>query len=134
MSETWPASLNLIARGLVLVALTIATGGLLTAVPVGSVWLAAQATDSIGEHFVAAVPLTALAMVAWFVLVVWLNNLYLRINGTLAQVEADARSGWRQRQIRGPAEPLLVFWFFAALIALFVWFFLLAENPPRQVI
>jgi hypothetical protein len=125
---------NLIARAVVLAALTVSTGALLTAVPVGSVWVAAQATDSIGEHFVAAVPLTALAMALWFFVVVWLDDLYLRLNGTFARLEADARAGWKRQRLRGPAEPLLVFWFFAALVALSVWFFFLAENPPRQVL
>ena len=33
-------------------------------------------------------------------------------------------------RLRGPLEPLLVGSLVVALIALFAWFFLLAENPP----
>ena len=121
-------------RAAVLIALFFATGALLTAIPVGTVWIASRMTDSIAEHFVAALPLTVLAMTVGALLVAWLNQLYLRTNGTLARLEADGRAGWKRTRIGGPAEPLLIFWFFVAMIAMFGWFFFLAENPSIQVI
>jgi hypothetical protein len=38
------------------------------------------------------------------------------------------------RPMRGPLEPLLAASLVIALVALVVWFFVFAENPPRQFI
>ena len=36
--------------------------------------------------------------------------------------------------MRGPLEPMLVVSFLNAAVALTIWFFVFAENPPRQVL
>jgi len=36
--------------------------------------------------------------------------------------------------VRGPLEPMLFVSLVVALVALTVWFFFVAEEPPRQVI
>jgi hypothetical protein len=64
----------------------------------------------------------------------WLNGLYLRVTGILARLEADEEeTGWHRR-VRGPLEPLMAISFVIAAVALTIWFFFVAENPPHQVI
>jgi hypothetical protein len=64
----------------------------------------------------------------------WLNNLYLRVTGVFERIaEDELDAGW-QRRLRGPLEPMLIVSLVVALVALTIWFFFLAEEPPRQVI
>ena len=64
----------------------------------------------------------------------WLNGLYLRVTGVLARLAEDqVEANWRRR-VRGPLEKMLIVSFLVALVALFVWFFVFAENPSPQAI
>jgi hypothetical protein len=64
----------------------------------------------------------------------WLNGLYLRVTGIMARLEAEEEeTGWHRR-VRGPLEPMLAVSFAVAAIALAIWFFFVAKNPPHQVI
>jgi hypothetical protein len=102
--------------------------------PVGILWALGELTDSGPTHFVAALLGIPVAMAIFSPVLFWLNGLYLRVTGVLARLaEDEEETGWRRR-VRGPLEPMLIVSFMVALVALFVWFFIFAENPPRQVI
>lgn len=103
-------------------------------IPVGLLWALGQATDSFTAHFVLGLLLVPLAMAMFSPVLFWLNGLYLRVTGVLQRLEQDEReSGWRGRA-RGPVEPMLFGSLAIALVALTVWFFFFAQNPPRQFI
>ena len=60
-----------------------------------------------------------------------LNRLYLRVTGMIARYEAEREEfGVEPPALRGPLEPLLVCSLVIALVAMFVWFLLLARDPP----
>ena len=70
-------------------------------------------------------------MIAFGLLLGWINRLYLRVTGVLARYEAEQEEfGGAPRILRGPLEPLLVGSLVIALVALDVWFLLLARDPP----
>ena len=103
-------------------------------IPIGGLWALSKATDSFVTHFVVGLLGVPMAMALFSPVLFWLNFLYLRVSGVLARLEQDElESGWHRR-LRGPLEPMLLASFVVALVALFVWFFFLAESPPRQVI
>ena len=103
-------------------------------IPIGGLWALSKATDSFVTHFVVGLLGVPMAMALFSPVLFWLNFLYLRVSGVLARLEQDElESGWHRR-LRGPLEPMLLASFVVALVALFVWFFFLAENPPPQVI
>ena len=63
------------------------------------------------------------------------DRLYLRVTGAYEPAESEYEDDEEEPRIpRGPLEPMLVLSFVIAVIALVVWFFFFAENPPRQVI
>ena len=94
-------------------------------------YVSAKLVDSLAEHFVLALPMTLAAMIAWGSGLFWLNGLYLRINGFFDEPDDPDEP---PRRIRGPLEPILISSMFVAVVALFVWFFVFAENPSSQVI
>jgi len=100
-------------------------------VPLASLWVSSKMVDSLAAHFVVGLPMTLAAMSAWGWGLFWLNSLYLRITGFFTEPEDPDEP---PRRIRGPLEPILVGSLVLALIALFVWFFVFAENPSSQVI
>ncbi len=103
-------------------------------IPVAILWALGELTDSGTTHFLAAVFGIPFAMAAFSPVLFWLNGLYLRVSGVLARLaEDEEEAGWRRR-VGGPLEPMLIVSLVVALVALFVWFFVFAENPPRQVI
>jgi hypothetical protein len=123
-----------IAGAFVLVVMAIACSVFWVGIPAGGLWLLGQLTDSSTTHFLAALIGIPLAMAAYTPLLFWLNGLYLRVTGVLRRAAADEdESGW-SRRLRGPLEPLLFASFVIELIALCIWFFFLAENPPRIII
>lgn len=65
------------------------------------------------------------AMMLFAPVLFWLNGLYLRVTGHWAY---DAEED-RPRRLRGPLEPLLLWSFMIAFVALAYWFFFLAGNP-----
>jgi hypothetical protein len=103
-------------------------------IPIGALWALSKATDSFAGHFVLGLLLVPAAMVAFSPALFWLNNVYLRVTGVLERLEEDElESGW-QRRVRGPLEPMLFVSLVVALVGLTIWFFFIAEDPPRQVI
>ena len=59
----------------------------------------------------------------------WLNGLYLRVTGVL-RPEDDEDS---ERRLRGPLEIFLYAGMLMAVVALCVWFFVYAHNPPEII-
>jgi hypothetical protein len=103
-------------------------------IPVGGLWALSKATDSFAGHFVLSLLLIPMAMAMFSPALFWLNNLYLRVTGVFARLAEDEREAGWQRRLRGPLEPMLFVSLAVALIALTIWFFFIAEDPPRQVI
>jgi ABC-type dipeptide/oligopeptide/nickel transport system permease component len=123
-----------LAGAFVLAVLGVACLAFWIGIPLGILWALGELTDSFPTHFVGGLLGVPIAMAAFSPVLFWLNGLYLRVTGILARLAADEEeSGWHRR-VRGPLEPMLMASFLVALVALFVWFFVFAENPPRQVI
>ena len=103
-------------------------------IPLGVLWALSKATDDAATHFVTGLVGVPMAMAAFSPLLFWLNNLYLRVTGVLTRLaEDEEEAGW-QRRVRGPLEPMLFVSLAVAIVALCIWFFFIAEDPPRQVI
>jgi ABC-type proline/glycine betaine transport system permease subunit len=128
------ATTDRIAAAFVLVMLAACCLVFWIGLPLAVLWALSKATDDATTHFVSGLIGVPLAMVAFAPALFWLNNLYLRVTGVLARLEEDEEeSGWRRR-VRGPLEPMMFFSLAVAIVALCVWFFFIAEDPPRQVI
>jgi hypothetical protein len=116
---------------LLIVAMAIGSFALWIVVPLGCLWLSSKVVGSSAEEYLLGLPMTIAAMILFGMALVWLNRLYLRVTGVLARYEAEREEfGVAPRFLRGPLEPLLVGSLVIALVAMFVWFFLLARNPP----
>jgi hypothetical protein len=123
-----------LAGAFVLAVLGVACLAFWIGIPLGILWALGELTDSGPTHFVGGLLGVPVAMAIFSPVLFWLNGLYLRVTGVLARLaEDEEESGW-QRRVHGPLEPLLIVSFLVALVALFVWFFVFAEDPPRQVI
>ena len=64
-------------------------------------------------------------------MLIWLNNLYLRVTGVIARYHAEEEEfgpGTGPRFLRGPLEPLLIGSLVIALIVLTAWFLFLADG------
>jgi ABC-type proline/glycine betaine transport system permease subunit len=123
-----------VAAAFVLVVLAAACLVFWIGVPVGVLWALSKATDDAATHFVSGLIGVPLAMALFSPILFWLNNLYLRVTGVLDRLaEDEEESGW-QRRVRGPLEPMLFVSLAVAIVALCIWFFFIAEDPPRQVI
>ena len=120
-----------VVSAFLLVLMSVGSLVLWIGVPAGSLYLASKLVDSLAGHFVLALPMTLAAMIAWGSGLFWLNALYLRVNGFFDEPEDPDEP---PRRIRGPLEPILIASMFFALVSLFVWFFVFAENPSSQVI
>ena len=120
----------------VVVLLAIGCAVLWIGIPVACMWGAAKLTTDAAEHFVIVLPAVLVGMVLWGKALFWLNRLYVRIQLTSAgaELEEELEESDEPRWIRGPLEPLLVGTLVLALVALFVLFFAIAENPSIQVI
>jgi hypothetical protein len=123
-------SLDRLAAAFLLILMAIGSLTLWIGVPVAVLWALARVTDSSAHHFVLGLIGVPLAMALFAPLLLWTNALYLRVTGGYTAEEEDEPP----RRLRGPLEPILAACFVAALVALSVWFFVFAENPPRQFI
>ncbi len=118
----------------VLVVLAVACIAWWIALPVGWLRALAELTDDGPTHFVGGLIGVPVLMALSSPILFWLNGLYLRVTGVLARLEAEEEeTGWHRR-VRGPLEPMMVVSFVVAVVALTIWFFFVAENPPHQVI
>ena len=48
-------------------------------------------------------------------------------------MEDEEEGDWRRR-LRGPLEPMMFVSLAIAFVALCIWFFFIAESPPRIII
>jgi hypothetical protein len=119
---------------LVLCVLLVACVVFWVGVPLAFLWGLGKATDDGATHFVVGLLGAPLLMAAFSPVLFWLNNLYLRVTGVLDRLDEDEEEADWQRRVRGPLEPILVVALMIAIVALCVWFFAFAENPPRIVI
>jgi ABC-type proline/glycine betaine transport system permease subunit len=123
-----------IAGAFVLVVLAVACLVFWIGIPIGVLWALSKATDDATTHFVSGLLAVPLAMALFSPFLFWLNNLYLRVTGVLDRLaEDEEESGW-QRRVRGPLEPMMFLSLAVAIVALCIWFFFIAEDPPRQII
>lgn len=120
-----------IAGALLICLMAVGSFALWTVLPLGCLWVSSKVAGTSVEEYLLALPMTILAMLLLGLVLTWLNRLYLAITGVLAQYEAEEEEfGIKPRFLHGPLEPILVSSLVIALVAMFVWFFLLAKNPP----
>ena len=100
-------------------------------IPFGLLWFFSRVTDSWNGHFLMSLVLIPLAMALFAPALFWLNGLYLRVTGVIRPDEEDDDE--QERRIRGPLEFFLYLGMVAALIALTIWFFFFAKNPPQVI-
>ena len=100
-------------------------------IPFGLLWFFSRVTDSWNGHFLMSLVLIPLAMALFAPALFWLNGLYLRVTGVIRPDEEDDDE--QERRIRGPLEFFLYLGMVAALIALTIWFFFFAKNPPEVI-
>ena len=131
---TAPRFADRLAAAILFVLMAIGSIVLWTAIPVGCLWLVGQFTDTIAAHFLIALPLTVTSVALFAALLFRVNQLYLRVTGAWVPEPDEEDEEDEPRFPRGPLEPMLVGSLVIALVALVVWFFFLAEDPPRHVI
>ena len=119
-----------IAAVFVLMVLAVATLVFWIGIPVGLLWFFSKVTDSWNGHFLLSLTLIPVAMALYSPVLFWLNGLYLRVTGVLGADEEDEDRRW---QLHGPLEVFLYLGMAVAVVALFGWFFLYANNPPEVV-
>jgi len=100
-------------------------------IPYGLLWLFSRVTDSWNRHFLLSLVLIPVAMALFAPALFWLNGLYLRVTGVIRP--NDDEDDELDHRIRGPLEFFLYMGMIAALIALTVWFFFFAKNPPEVI-
>ena len=131
-AHTTPTARDRIAAGFLLVLLAVGCLVLWIGIPWGGMWLTGEMADSSAAQFLYALALIPATMFVWALGLAWTNNLYLRIAGIHRGDEEDEPGSWGR--VRGPLEALLIASLVLAIAALFIWFFVIAENPSQQVI
>lgn len=119
------APVDRVVSALLLVGMAIGSLALWIAVPAAVLKALVPLSDSIGYHLGVGLLAVPAAMIAFGIGLAWMNKLYLRVNGEWDGLEEDNPPS----RARGPLEPLIVWSLWLALIAMALWFFLLAENP-----
>jgi hypothetical protein len=119
-----------LAGAFVLAVLLVAAVVFWIGVPLAFLWALSKATDDGTTHFVVGLIGAPLSMAAFAPVLFWLNNLYLRVTGVFERLQEDEDEAEWQRRVRGPLEPILFIALAVAIVALFVWFFGFAKNPP----
>jgi hypothetical protein len=123
-------SADRVAATFVLLLLGVGSLVLWIGIPAGGMWLFGQLTDSRNGHFLLSLVFIPVLMAFFAPVLFWLNGLYLRVTGALAAEAEHEEDGWRGG---GPLEVFLYAGMLAAIVALFVWFFFFAQNPPEVV-
>ena len=123
-----------VAGWFVLLVLTVACTVFWIGFPAACLWALGELTESGTTHFVAALIAVPFAMALYSPLLFWLNRLYLRVTGVLRRLDEDEDEDEWRRRLRGPLEPILLASLAIELVALCIWFFFLAEQPPRIII
>jgi hypothetical protein len=119
-----------VAAAFILALLGIGSLFLWVGIPFGLLWFFAQVTDSWNGHFLMSVVLIPIAMALFAPALFWLNGLYLRVTGVLRPEDPEENFG---RRLRGPLEIFLYAGMLMAIVALCVWFFGYASNPPEVI-
>jgi hypothetical protein len=118
-----------VAAAFLLMLLGVGSLVLWVGIPFGLLWLFSQLTESWNGHFLMSLVLIPLAMALFSPMLFWLNGLYLRVIGVRSSDEDEDRD----RRLRGPLEYFLYAGMIVALVALCVWFFFFATNPPETI-
>jgi hypothetical protein len=124
-------TLDRVAAAFILVLLGAGSLVLWIGIPYALLWFFSQVTDSWNGHLLMSLVLIPMAMALFAPALFWLNGLYLRVTGILRPDEDDEKD--LGRRIRGPLEFFLYMGMIAALVALTIWFFFFASNPPEVV-
>jgi len=120
-----------LAGAVLICVMAVGSFALWTVVPLVCLWISSKVAANNTEESLLALPMTVFAILFFGMLLAWINRLYLAITGVLARYEAEEKEfGVAPRYLRGPLEPLLVGSLIIALIAMVIWFFVLAKNPP----
>jgi uncharacterized membrane protein len=120
-----------LAGAVLICVMAVGSFALWTVVPLGCLWISSKVAGNNTEEYLLALPMTIFAILLFGMLLAWINRLYLAITGVLARYEAEEEEfGVAPRYLRGPLEPLLVGSLIIALIAMVIWFLVLAKNPP----
>lgn len=102
-------------------------------IPAGCIWLSSKTARSVSDSFAILLGVCPVAMVAFSLVLVKLNGVYLRLRGAHPSQHHSAwlKSLSGERTIR-TARPVLETSMIAsaliALVALFVWFFFFAHS------
>ena len=123
-------TLDRLAAGFILILLGVGSLFLWVGIPFGLLWSFGHMTDSWNGHFLMSVLLIPVAMALFAPVLFWLNGLYLRVTGVLRADDEEEEPG---RRLRGPLEIFLYAGMLMAIVALCVWFFGYANNPPEIV-
>lgn len=124
-------TLDRLVASFLLVLLAAGSLVLWVGIPYGLLWFFSRVTDSWNRHFLMSLVLIPLAMALFAPALFWLNGLYLRVTGVIRADDDDQED--LPRRVRGPLEFFLYMGMIAALIALTIWFFFFAKNPPEVV-
>jgi hypothetical protein len=116
------------AAGFILVLLGVGSLLLWVGIPYGLLWFFGRVTDSWNGHFLMSVLLIPIAMALFAPALFWLNGLYLRVTHVLSDDDEDP-----ERRLRGPLEMFLYVGMLMAVVAVCVWFFGYAHNPPEII-
>jgi hypothetical protein len=108
-----------IVAGFLLVLLAAGSLWLWIGMPALSLWAVAQVTESPSRHLVLGLLSVPAGMILFAPLLFWVNGLYLRVTGAHRRVEDE--EGGELLRVRGPLEPILVWSFAIAVVALAVW-------------
>ena len=123
-------ALDRAAAGFILVLLGVGSLLLWVGIPYGLLWFFGRVSDSWNGHFLMSVLLIPIAMALFAPALFWLNGLYLRVTGVLRPEDAEDD---HDRSLRGPLEIFLYAGMIMAVVALCVWFFGYAHNPPEII-
>lgn len=130
-----PRARDRLAAGLLLAVLAVGSLMLWIGVPAACMWFASRLTDDRTVHLQLSVATSVAGMALFGWLLFRVNRLYVAIVAEAHPPEPEGeRDPAQARYVRGPLEPILVGSLLIAVIAITVWFFVLAENPPRRVI
>lgn len=124
-------ALDRVVAAFVLALMALGSFALWIGVPPLCLYASGKVAHSGTEHYLLALPMTAAAMLAWGLALIWLNGLYLRVTGVIARVRAEEEEfgpGSGPRFLRGPLEPLLIGSLVIALISLSIWFLFIAHG------
>jgi hypothetical protein len=96
-------------------------------VPAAVLYTLSRFTDSMTGHYLGALALIPLAMVACGALLFWINGLYMRVNGR----QAIERHDDEPPRVRGPLGLILSSSLMIALVAMIAWLAMYGGQTPQ---